>query len=169
MVRWLALRTRTDRKCRRPECSASSVFLICLEKLKVQARPVAMSHVGNPVRSSSTLFQQISPAYVDRTASSTPTLLRQRMCASRQSDRCLEAMMLQLQCNYYNGNRAGRSNASGRQSKSRHSSNYGREAAKDQFSTGFVDPKDGCPAVTPDTRMCPNQRLWRITDRMILT
>ena len=116
-----------------------------------------------------TLFQKISPAYVDRTASSTPTLLRQRMCASRQSDRCLEAMMLQLQCNYYNGNRSWRSNASGRQSKSRYSSNYGREAAKGQFSTGFVDPKDGCPQVTPDTRMCPNQGLCRITDRMILT
>ena len=80
-----------------------------------------------------TLFQKICPAYVDRTASSTPTLLRQRMCASRQSDRCLEAMMLQLQCNYYNGKEASGSNASGRQSKTRYSSNYGGEAAKGQF------------------------------------
>jgi hypothetical protein len=45
----------------------------------------------------------------------------------------------------------------------------GERQPKVNFSIGVVDPKDGCPAVTPDTRMCPNQGLWRITDRMILT
>jgi hypothetical protein len=121
------------------------------------------------VKAGLTLFQQIGPAHVDRTASSMPTLLRQRMCASRQSDPCLEAMMLQLQCNYYNDPGEGRSNASGRQSKSRYSSNHWREAAKGQFSTGSSIQRTAVLHVTLDTRMCPNQRLWRITDRMILT
>jgi hypothetical protein len=32
----------------------------------------------------------------------TPTLLCQRMCASRQGNQFLKAIKLQLQCNYYN-------------------------------------------------------------------